>query len=299
MTSALIIPPKLAVALRAEAKRRQTDDIERFGRYVTHSIASVLCVSLLATNALADDAVVCPERPVDEDDRKALAGVWFSKGDELAAEGRYDEAVTAFQCSIGMVEHPDTIYNAAQAARLAGQHEVALQLLQRWLKLAPYDDMADDVVAQIDELEKTLGRNDRPAPPSPEEERAPGTGGEYIEHPDGEPREGEVSVLGVAGWAVLGVGAAAAIAGGVFQGLAAKFESEAEDTHDLDTFEDAQLKTDIYQKTAIAAFVVGGLALGAGVTMIVLGGGDDDDGDSADEVAIVPAPGGLLLRGSF
>ena len=129
----------------------------------------------------------------------------------------------------------------------------------------------------------------------------PGTGGEYVEHPDGEPTGGQVRPLSIAGWTVFGVGAAAAVAGGVFQGLAAKYESDAESTSKLEEWNDFSAKTDTFQKTAIAAFVVGGVAIGAGVTMIVLGGGDggNDGGESEPEVAIVPAPGGLLLRGSF
>ena len=260
-----------------------------------YRITVLFLVSCFACQASADDEIICPERPPDEDDQKALAGVWFKKGEKLVDEEKYDDAVEAFECSISMVEHPSTIYNAAQAARLGKQHQAALDLLQRWLKLSPYDDMTDQVLAQIAELEELLEK-DGPEEPPPHEDPEPGTGGEYVEDPDGRddaPSDG--SALAVAGWTVFGVGAAAAIAGGVFQGLAAKSEADAESTGDLDEFEDLQLKTDIFQKTAIAAFVVGGVALGAGVTMIVLGSGDDDGA----EVAIVPAPGGLLLQGSF
>jgi hypothetical protein len=271
MISTSFIPPKVAAAL-------------------------VLCSSLQVTGALTEDEVVCPERPAGEDDRKALAGVWFSKGEKLAAEEKYEPAVAAFQCSLAMVEHPSTLYNAAQAARLAEQHEVALDLLERWLKISPYDEMTDEVVAQIAELEQLVGPREEPEEPPPEDEvePEPGTGGEYVEQPEAGPDD-DGGGLAVAGWITFGVGAAAAVAGGVFQGLAAKYESDAESTSKLDEWNDFSAKTDTFQKTAIAAFIVGGVAIGAGVTMIVLG--SRDDGES--EVAVVPAPGGLLLHGSF
>jgi hypothetical protein len=251
----------------------------------------------MAHNALTDDGVVCPERPAGEDDRKALAGMWFSKGDELAAQKKFGLAVVAYQCSLGMVEHTSTLYNAAQSARLAGQNELALDMLERWLKLAPYDDMTEQVVEQIAELEELVGPREEPEEPPPEQPPEPGTGGEYVEHPEEQPADGGGG-LAVAGWVTFGVGAVAAVAGGVFQGLSAKYESDAESTSKLEEWNDFSAKTDNFQKTAIAAFVVGGVALGAGVTMIVLGSGDDDDAPDA-EVAIVSTPGGLLLHGSF
>jgi tetratricopeptide (TPR) repeat protein len=273
---------------------RTLTNVDRTRKLAMRRLLPLMLTSCIAFEASADKGEVCPERPDDEDDRKALAGVWFSRGDALAAEERYERAVAAYRCSLEMVEHTSTLYNAAQSARLAGQNELALDLLNRWLKLAPYDEMTDQVVEQIAELEGLVGPRGEPGELPPEEQPEEGTGGEYVEHPDGPPAEDDGG-LAVAGWVTFGVGAAAAIAGGVFQGLAAKYESDAESTSKLEEWNDFSAKTDTFQKTAIAAFVVGGVAIGAGVTMIVLGSGEDDDA----EVAFVPVPGGLSLQGSF
>jgi hypothetical protein len=252
---------------------------------------------LLASSTFAAEVDVCPDVPVDEDDRKALAGVWFAKGERLVEIEEYAMAIVAFKCSLEMVEHSATLYNAAQAARLGQQHAVALELLKRWLKLSPYDEMTDEVTKQIGELEKLVA--DEQEPEQPEPDVVPESGAGQVQQVD-EPEEvDDGSSLRTAGWAMFGIGAAGAVAGAVFQGLAAKYKSDAEATSKPGQWDDLSGKTDTFQKTAIVAFVVGGVALGAGVTMIVLGSGDDDGGGSSAEIAIVPAPGGLLVQGSF
>ncbi len=78
-----------------------------------------LTIFYFSTYALAQEPVICPERPEDEDSRNTLAGVWFSKGAKLVEAENYAGAVLAFQCSIQMIEHASTVYNAATAAMLS------------------------------------------------------------------------------------------------------------------------------------------------------------------------------------
>ena len=72
---------------------------------------------VLATNAIAGDVPSeCPAKPADEESATALASTWFKKAEKAYADKGYDEAVSNFRCSLRMVEHPATYYNAAQAA---------------------------------------------------------------------------------------------------------------------------------------------------------------------------------------
>ena len=104
----------------------------------------------------------CPDRPTDEDAARSLAGQWFSRGAELFKQEKHSEALEAFSCSLRMVAHRATIYNAAQAAIFSGDKKTALILLTRYLSVDPDSEKAEEVKKIMAELESENLQSETP-----------------------------------------------------------------------------------------------------------------------------------------
>ncbi len=249
----------------------------------------------------------CPKRPVDEDSARALAGTWFKKGAEAAEAGRYEEALQYFNCSLQMVEHPDTMFNAAQSARLAENRNEALRHARRYLVLDPEGKMAaeaaalvqaieDEIEEEHQEKERKLREEEQRKAALEEEERAKRLSEESTDEdtePSDEPR---TSPLKTTGWIAVGVGGASLVAGGVLQGLAGKAASDGEkDGISYDKRQDFENDMKSYQTGALVGFIVGGVALGAGIVLLVL----SDDEDTGAEISLAPSFRGFTLSGKF
>ncbi len=109
----------------------------------------------------------CPDRPTDEDAARSMAGQWFSRGAELFKQGEHSEALEAFSCSLRMVAHRATIYNAAQAAMFSGDKKTALMLLERYLTVDPDSEKAEEVKKIMAELTAQLESEGPPSETSP------------------------------------------------------------------------------------------------------------------------------------
>ena len=231
----------------------------------------------------------CPEPPTDSGEQKRLAGAWFARGARRFDEGAHSSALDAFLCSNRILQHPATLYNASQAAISAGKIVTALELMRSYLDVAPDGEMAPEVRAKVAEMEAELEK----AVPR-EEKEEPSTPLETVEpEPAAPPEDGGRDVAPL-GYVTLGVGAAALLLGGVLQAMAGAAQAETETTTDYDVFESKKSEMQNYQKGAVVGFIVGGVAVGAGVIILVARSGDDDE-----EVSLVPTPGGAALVGSF
>lgn len=82
----------------------------------------------------------CPEKPIEKEASVALARTWFGKGQESVLEKEYSKAMNAFLCSLTMVEHPSTIFNAGNAAFLAQRYDVANEMAQKILSRDDVDE---------------------------------------------------------------------------------------------------------------------------------------------------------------
>lgn len=112
------------------------------------------------------------------------------------------------------------------------------------------------------------------------------------------PVDDGMSTLQIAGIAVGGAGVAGLVIGGVMGGLVLSRKSTVDEQCDdelCDTQEgiDAASEGATFSTVSTVAFVVGAAALGAGITMFVLGMPDDEN------VALVVRPGGLSIEGAF
>jgi tetratricopeptide (TPR) repeat protein len=102
-------------------------------------------------------------------DDKTEARAHYDKATTAYALGRYADAAGEFEQAFALKADPALLYNAAQAYRLAGRRDRALELYRNYLRVfGRKAEHAADVEWHINELEK-LGTT---APPPPTVEQA-------------------------------------------------------------------------------------------------------------------------------
>jgi hypothetical protein len=90
----------------------------------------------------------------------ASAREHYQRGTKFYDIGRYDEAIREFEAAYEAKSDPAFIYNLAQAHRLAGHNQEALQLYRNYLRYVPSPPNRSDIVERIRVLEKAVA--DRP-----------------------------------------------------------------------------------------------------------------------------------------
>ncbi len=257
----------------------------------------------------------CPARPADDEQARKLAGEWFTKAEALYVKEQSEKALEAFLCSLELVEHPATLFNAAQAARSAGDHERAYQLLRRYRELVPKSDMSELVSKQITELEQRLAKleksvsvNDKDGQAAvteggPEESHEPDLAAVDSEQQDRPADEGSSS-LTIPGYVAIGLGGALVVGGAVTGGMALSVngdladqcqggECPASSRDDLD-------RRDTLASTTNILIVLGVASATAGVLMLtVFSGEQEPPSDLAVSPVLAPGFGGAAARGSF
>lgn len=246
---------------------------------------------------------------MDDDSARALASTWFEKGAKLVDEEQYVEALGAFRCSLKMVEHPYTVFNAAQAARLSGNLEEALRLFTRYVVLSPSGKMskrAKDIIRKIRKEMEARGElpeedpDDVLALNAEEEEtdtQAPNEGQSTdLDASQVREKERDSRLLPNLGYASIGVGGVLAVGGAVLQGLAAGAIADGGQTDDYrGEWLELEDKRKGYQAAALVGFIAGGTlaALGAGLLIF------DAKAKNSGELALFPSLNGLLFSGAF
>jgi hypothetical protein len=186
----------------------------------------LLVTAVLAVGAPLAHAAECPSTPPAAiKDRRALAKEWFSRAETEELGGDDKAAVKAYSCSFAMLPHPSTAYNLARAAERSGEPALALSALRDYLTLKPGASDRTEIEDRIRILE-TRGSGPAPAPPTPAppppvvtatpEPPAPTPipARRRVVRPTEEPpREAR---MGTTEWIIAGVGAAALVAGVVF-----------------------------------------------------------------------------------
>jgi tetratricopeptide (TPR) repeat protein len=129
-------------------------------------LATAIGIASMPTSALGQNKV----DKVDSDakDDRAEARAHYDKATTAYALGRYAEAASEFEQAFALKADPALLYNAAQAYRLAGRRDRALELYRNYLRVfGRRAEHASDVEWHIAELEK-LGTTS----PPPSVERA-------------------------------------------------------------------------------------------------------------------------------
>ena len=96
----------------------------------------------------------CPSAPEDESQMMTLAEELFDKGVMLSMEKRFELALTYFLCSAGMVEHVNTTFNIAQAARFMRNKTQLRLTFKRFIDKHPNlatSEALEKLIAVIDE----------------------------------------------------------------------------------------------------------------------------------------------------
>lgn len=202
---------------------------------------------------------------------------------------RYDEAVELFERAYAIQPQPELIYNIARVYERAVRRQEAVEQYERFLELP---NTTADLRARALESLQALRREIR-ALEAPDEPEGPETGPTPPPPPPPEPRD----VLGPVGWALIGLGGAALIVGGVFGGLTLTEETATEEANSLD---DQQLHLDrggTYALTADILFGAGGALAVTGAILLIVRAtrGGDDAGEGAEEPEVSWRP--LMLGG--
>lgn len=220
----------------------------------------------------------------------------FSSGQTAFDGGRYEEARTAFQESLEAFPHFRTLFNIALCEEKLGNVRGAIDMYQRYVDWPADVPNRDEVAVKLAELKATL-------PPEPEPPTPPGGEGDApqppaVTPPGPAPERGPD--LRVPGWIAVGAGAAGAVVGAVFLGLAQKKKKEMEgvtgEAYDP-AVHDAII--DDGERFEKVGWVVGGFGvLVAAVGTVLLLASDHDDGENdggvpkaGESTAIVPIGG--------
>lgn len=219
-------------------------------------------------------------------------------GDDLYSQGRYEEALAAFEEAYRLSERPLLLFNIANAQERSGQWQGAIESLERYL---PHADEAERsrIASRIESLRRRVERLE--AMQQVPEPAGPGvTPGETPEEPS----------RSIAAPLVLATGGAL-LAGGVVSAILAK---GARDSLEADCTvtdgrrlcpdssagdRDRDLRASVF---ADVLFVASAAAFGVGLWLLLRG---DDDEEAAPEpsVDVAAAVGrdaaALVLRGRF
>lgn len=169
-------------------------------------------------------AADCPNPPASLKDRRALAKEWFTRAETEELGADHAAATRAYACSFTMLPHPSTAYNLARAAERAGDLKLAISAHRDYLTLKPTASDRPETEERIKSLEEkvALGQGTptpaatpaviaepepRPAPPPPQPPRR---------KPRRDEPEPQETGMGTTEWIIAGVGAAALVAGIVF-----------------------------------------------------------------------------------
>ena len=247
----------------------------------------------------AEQKQPCPKRPRKKRKARKLAGNWFSKASKLVEEDKYLEAVEAFRCSYEMVAHPATLINGAKAAKLGEDYDAGLDFLGTFLEQYPKDDKVEQVKEQLAELQAKRDQQleaKKAEEKKREQERQDAARAAALTEKE---QQGAVPDRErgkkIAGYVLLGVGAAGLVTGAVLQGLAGAAVERGQDTEDPQVYEDARSDMKKLQAGAIGAFAVGGAALIAGIVIVLVAKKEPQ----AEDLSILPTTNGLMIRGTF
>ena len=255
-----------------------------------------LVVGLLLAAPLAaqETKSECPNRPAKQGRAKNKARKWFDKGEKLSKEARLEDSLDAFLCSLKMKGHENTVFNIAQISKLIDNKRSTLKRLRQFREENPDVDSAAEIDKLIGELEEELGEG----PPEPVVDES--LFGE--DEPEPEPVEPERSKIDrrTVSYILLGSAGATLVISAALQGAAGVNKNKAADATQWNAFSDKRDKMKGYQVGALIGFIVTGALAGAGLYLLLT---DDRETESNDEnevtMALVPAPAGIVLKGSF
>jgi hypothetical protein len=211
--------------------------------------AAIVGVALLALQAAAGTA---RGDGAPGDSTEVAARARFQSGLALFKAGLFEAAEQEFELGYSMKPLPLFLFNAAQAARRANQPVTALALYRKFVTLdieTPQRAEALERIAELEQVVKSL------PPPSPPGVARPAASPIAVARP-----AARRWYLDPAGGALLGVGAAASLAGVVVLGVGGARVLDAERSYG--SFDAAHQATPL--------LIAGGVTLGLGVALLAV-----------------------------
>jgi len=120
----------------------------------------------------------------------ASAREHYERGTKFYDIGKYDDAIREFEAAYEAKSDPAFIYNLAQAHRLAGHNQEALQLYRNYLRYVPNPPNRADIDERIRGLEKAIAERSASGtatPPSTAPSQQPGSASTSPGAPAGPP----------------------------------------------------------------------------------------------------------------
>jgi tetratricopeptide (TPR) repeat protein len=203
-------------------------------------------------------------------DATAEARARYHHGLALFNEGRFEEARAEFEAGYDLQPLPLFLFNAAQAARRAGERARALDLYKRFVAADPESSQRAEADQHIAEL--APAGSVQPAQPGQPQPPAPQPSPQPQPQPSPQPQP-QLAVSSsppppsapphwshdVAGGVLLGVGVAAVVAGATLTGVAGARLDAADNSYDA--FDSAHHTTPL--------FIAGGVTLGVATICLV------------------------------
>jgi tetratricopeptide (TPR) repeat protein len=187
----------------------------------------------------------------DQGDNDAFAKKYYDLGRALYLHSDYEGAIGQFRAAYRLSHRPALLFNIARSHEALGQMEQAIQTYREYLQSSPPDSV--DVQTRIANLQVVVDKQR-------ETSRR-----EQLARQEAATRRGSSKP----GWITVGAGAAVAVLGAVFAGLAKGRQSDAEQA-----FKTGQEYTSIQstERGGRAFGVAGPVLLGVGGAAIVAGG---------------------------
>lgn len=263
-----------------------------------------------ASPAASPLPISCPPKPDDKKSARGIAGEMFADGDKFIEAREYLKALSAFVCSLRMVEHPATLFNISQAAELVAETQTAIELLQAYLEQHPDNSSTEkvrEILTSIEQRHKALHPDpeeptkDTEKTPSDTPDVAPGTDDGTAAETDSAPssdtptKQDKAAKLALSGYIATGVGVASLCAAAVLFGLEGHTYSKGRDTRDWNEFQDYQSQLKTYQTSGIVLTAVGTVAAAAGVALIIFSKKER----LTQSISLIPTTHSLTLIGKF
>lgn len=235
-----------------------------------------------------DDGTPAGEEPADDVEAlNARVEELSLEGATLFKEGRHAEAIARFEEAYALVPVANLLYNIALVHERAGDVKQAIAYYERFIVAQDADpDVRARALARIKEIEeeqaaRERARREAQKPPPPQ--------------PKPQPPQDEAATLGdlaVTGIIVGGVGVAMVGTGAIFGVMASNDEDAFRDTRVPSEKDALQDSAESRALTADILYGVGGAAIIAGVSMILIEvSGDREPPSEASDWRWGPGPG--------
>lgn len=240
-----------------------------------------------------------PLARAQDDAAASEARAAFQAGQAAYAAGRFPAALTYFERAYELTEEPDILYNIATVHDRLRHDREALEAYRGYLAGRPEAEDRANVEARIRALEGTLAEAEaQAAAAAAARAEAEAEAEAHAAVPVAEPTAAEPTTrtvqrdAGPGPWALIGIGGAAAITGGVLVGLAfADIDAvESGAPRPWGEVSDAAERAPILSGVGFAAIGVGVAAVIGGVVWAAVGGGEE-------QIEVGLGPGGVRLRG--